>query len=157
FVSSMKVTVNGTLNRKPFTRMPTNCSPAPTTLTVVYAKKTETTKASPDFHPTGCSSLPYHPSITGSIVKDAHDSGAAAKTVVTQPTAEGATKVTRLPLPFPTTAPNFSALQLMNKNVPVGAATTASPLLSRPLQGKVFLTGTPTALNLTIRFPPPAT
>ncbi len=156
-ITKMSVTVDGTLNGKPFTRMPTNCSPAPTLLTVVYSKRTETTKASPDFAPKGCSSLPYAPKMSGSLVKDAHDSGVAATTVVTQAANEAASSQNRLRLPYPTTAPNFAALTLLNKPVPVGAATTASPLLAHPLQGKVFLTGSPTALKLTIRFPPPAT
>ena len=156
-ITKMSVTVDGTLNGKPFTRMPTNCSPAPTMLTVVYSKRTETTKASPDFAPKGCSSLPYAPKMSGSLVKDAHDSGVAATTVVTQAANEAASSQNRLRLPYPTTAPNFAALTLLNKPVPVGAATTASPLLAHPLRGKVFLTGSPSALKLTIRFPPPAT
>jgi hypothetical protein len=157
FLTSMSVTVDGTLNGKPFTRMPTNCSPGHSTLTIAYTRRTVTTKASPDFAPKGCSSLPYAPRMSGSLVRDARDDGVAATTVVTQSADQAASKVTRLRLPFPTTAPNFSALSLLNKSVPVGAATTASALLAQPLKGKVFLTGSPTNLHLMIRFPPPAT
>ncbi len=157
FVTSMSVTVNGTLKSKPFTRMPSNCSPGHSTLTIVYTKRTETTKASPDFAPKGCSSLPYAPKMSGSLVKDAHDDGVLATTVVTQAANEAASRQTRLQLPFPTTSANPAALGVLGKNIPVGSATSASPLLAHALKGKVYLTGSFAAPTLTIKFPPPAT
>ena len=157
FLTSMSVTVHGTLNGKPFTRMPTNCSSGHSTLTVVYTKRTETTKASPDFAPKGCSSLPYAPKMSGSLVKDAHDDGVLATAVVTQAANEAASRETRLQLPFPTTRANPAALHVLGKNIPVGSATSASPLLVHALKGKVYLTGSFAAPTLTIRFPPPAT
>ena len=41
-VTGMSLTVDGTLDGKPFNRMPTNCSPGSSQLTVVYSNKTET-------------------------------------------------------------------------------------------------------------------
>lgn len=156
-ITQMTLTVNGTLNGKPFNRMPTNCSPGASTLTITYASKTEKTTASPDIKPTGCAALPFHPTITGSAVKDAHDSGAAVTTTVTQGADEAASSSTTLLLPWPTLAPNFSSLSVQNTPTPVGTATTTSPLLPTPLRGHAFLTGSPTAPTMTLRFPPPAT
>ncbi len=157
FVQQMSLTINGTLNGKPFTRMPTNCSPGSTTLTIAYANKSETTTASPDFKPTGCASLPFAPKVSGTAVKDANDAGAAVTTTVTQAANEAASASTQLDLPWPTLAPNFASLSLQNAATPVGSATTESPLLPTPLQGKAYLTGSPTAPTMTLRFPPPAT
>ncbi len=155
-LSQMSLTINGTLNGKPFTRMPTNCSPGATTLTIAYANKTETTPASPDFKPTGCDSLPFAPTVSGTATQDANDPGAAVSTTVTQAADEAASSSTQLVLPWPTLAPNFSALSLQNTSTPVGGATVATSLLPTPLQGNVFLTGTPGAPTLTLRIPPPA-
>jgi hypothetical protein len=155
-LTKMTLTVNGTLNGKPFNRMPTNCSPGSSTLTIAYASKTETTTASPDFKPTGCSALPYHPALSGTATKDAHDGGAAVSTTVTQGADEAASASTSLLLPWPTLAPNFNSLGLQNSGTPVGSATTATPLLPTPLTGKVLFTGTPVAPTLTLKFPPPA-
>ncbi len=154
--SEMTLTVNGTLNGKPFTRMPTNCSPGHSVLTVVYAHKTETTTASPDFKPTGCANLPYHPKVSGTAKKDAQDIGASVTTTVTQGADEAASASTTLVLPVQTLPPNLASASLQNKNIPVGTATTYTPLLPTPLQGKVFFTGQLLTPTLTIKFPPPA-
>lgn len=155
-LTKMSLTVNGTLDGKPFNRMPTNCSPGSSTLTITYASKTETSTGSPDFKPTGCSALPYHPSLSGTATKDAHDGGAAVSTTVTQGADEAASAATTLLLPWPTLAPNFNSLGLQNTATPVGSATTATSLLPTPLTGKVLFTGTPQAPTLTLKFPPPA-
>ena len=155
-LSQMSLTINGTLGGKPFTRMPTNCSPGSSTITIAYASKTETSTASPDFAPTGCGALPFAPKLSGSAVVDAHDSGVAVTTTVTQAPNEAASASTQLALPWPTLAPNFSGLSLQNSTTPVGGATTVTPLLPAPLQGKAYLTGSPAAPTLTLRFPPPA-
>ncbi len=152
----MSLTINGTLGGKPFTRMPTNCHPGASSVMIVYAKRTETTAASPDFAPTGCASLPFAPKLSGSAVVDAHDTGVAVTTTVTQAADEAASASTQLALPWPTLAPNFSALSLQNTSTPVGSATTATPLLPAPLQGKAYLTGSPASPTMTLRFPPPA-
>src|SRR5581483_5042974 len=104
-LTKMTLTVNGTLNGKPFNRMPTKCAPGSSELTVAYASKSETTAASPDFAPTGCTALPYHPTLTGTAVKDAHDDGVAVTTTVNQGADEAASASTMLLLPWPTLAP----------------------------------------------------
>jgi hypothetical protein len=155
-LTGMSLTIDGTLNGKPFTRMPTNCSPGPSTLTIVYKNKSETSTASPDFAPTGCAALPYHPTVTGSAVQDAHDKGAVVSTTVTQGADEAASASTKLLLPWPTLAPNLASLSIENLGVPVGTATTVTPLLPNPLRGQAFFTGTLLAPTLTLKFPPPA-
>jgi hypothetical protein len=155
-LTKMTLTVNGTLNGKPFNRMPTNCSPGSSTLTITYASKTETSTASPDFTPTGCSALPFHPTLSGTAIKDAKDDGTAVSTTVTQGADEAASASTTLLLPWPTLAANFSSLGLQNSGTPVGTAKTDTPLLPTPLTGNVYFTGIPTAPTLTLKFPPPA-
>jgi hypothetical protein len=155
-LSQMSLTINGTLGGKPFTRMPTNCSPGSTTLSITYASKTETSTAPPDFKPTGCAALPFSPTVTGTASEDANDQGAAVSTTVTQAANEAASSSTQLVLPWPTLAPNFNALSLQNTSTPVGSATVVTPLLPTPLKGTAYLTGQPVAPTMTLRFPPPA-
>jgi hypothetical protein len=157
FITGTSLTVNGTLGGKPFVRMPSNCSPGPSSLTVTYANgKSETSAASPDFTITGCSSLPYSPKLSVVAVKDHADSGAAITTTVTQNADEASTSVQELILPFPTFGPNLHSISLQNTSTAVGQATAYSPMLTKPLVGNVYFTGpSPFSPTLTIRFPPP--
>ncbi|HWE32569.1 MAG TPA: hypothetical protein VG410_03740 [Solirubrobacteraceae bacterium] len=156
-ITGTSLTVDGTLGGKPFVRMPSNCSPGPSSLTVTYAHgASESSSASPDFTITGCSSLPYNPRLSAVVVKDSGDSGAAVTTTVTQNADEAATSTQKLTIPFPTLAPNLQALNLQNSPTAVGRAIAYSPLLPAPLTGNVYFTG-PSSFSptLTIRFPPP--
>jgi hypothetical protein len=155
-ISSMSLTINGTLNHKPFNRMPTNCSPGHSTLTVVYASKKETSTAAPDFKPTGCKALPFAPKFSATARESAHQVGTAVTTTVTQATDEAATSALTLTLPHETLSANIQAVKLQNTTTPVGSAVAASPLLPKPLKGKIYLIGTPTKSKLKIRFPAPA-
>ena len=158
FVSSISTTVNGTLaNGKPFARMPTNCSPGPSSVTVTYANGSkETSTASPDFAITGCSSLPYAPVLSASVVKDAHDAGVQIVTTVTQNADEAAGAGQVLTLPFPAIAPNSGSLGVQNTGIAVGTAVATSPLIPTPLTGQAFLTGSgPFSPTLTLQFPAP--
>jgi hypothetical protein len=157
-ITGTSLTVNGTLGGKPFNRMPSNCSPGPSSLTVTYANgASETSSASPDFKITGCSSLPYKPGLSATFVKDSGDAGVAVTTTVTQNADEASTSSQTLTIPFPTVSPNFASLSLQNTSTAVGQATAYSPLLPTPLSGKIYFTGA-SALSptLTIRFPPPS-
>lgn len=160
YISGMTLTVNGTLDGKPFNRMPTHCPLAgATTLTVVYANQPnqpETTVASPDFAPTGCAALPFAPTLSGVAVKDGGDQGVKVTTTVIQAADEAASSSTVLRLPWPTLAPNLSSLSLLNTSATVGTAAAVTPLLPQPLIGKVYMTGQPLTPSLTIRFPAPA-
>jgi hypothetical protein len=156
-LTKMSLTVNGILGAKPFTRMPSNCNVSShSSLTVQYANATETTLASPDFAPTGCSSLPFSPQVTASAVKDAHDPGVKVVTSQTQPLGEAAGLSTTLQLPWPAIIANTAALPLQNTSTPIGTAVATSPLQPTPLSGFAYLTGpTPFTPTLTLKFPPP--
>jgi len=157
-LTNMSTTVNGKLNGKPFTRMPSNCNVTThSTLTVTYADgTTETSTASPDFAPTGCGSLPFNPQVSGSLVKDAHDNGVKVVTTQTQPLGEAAGLSTTLALPWPAVIANTAALPLQNTSTPVGTAVATSPLQPVPLTGFAYLTGaSPFTPTLTLQFPPP--
>lgn len=156
-ITGTSLTVNGTLGGKPFVRMPSNCSPGPSSLTVTYANgKSESSSASPDFKITGCSSLPFNPQLSAAIVRDPHDSGTSVTTTITQNADEAATSSQKLTIPYPTLAANLASLSLQNTSTPVGSASAVSPLIPTPLTGKVYFTGpTPFTPTLTIRFPPP--
>lgn len=156
-ITGSSLTISSTLNGQPFSRLPSNCSPGPSSLTVNYANGTsETTAAAPDFTITGCSSLHYDPRLSVTAVKDAHDSGVAITTTVTQAADEAATAGQALVIPFPAFGPNTTALHLQGTSTAVGSATAYSPLLPTPLMGRVYLTGSsPFKPSLTIRFPAP--
>ena len=157
-ISSISLTINGTLtNGQPFTRMPTNCSPGPSSVTVTYANGSkETSNASPDFDITGCSSLPYAPVLSASVVKDPHDQGVKVVTTVSQAADEAAGAGQALALPFPALAPNEGSLSIQNTGIAVGTAVATSPLIPGPLTGQAYLTGAgPFSPTLTLQFPAP--
>lgn len=155
-LTSMSLTVNGTLDGKPFTRMPSNCSPGHSTLAITYSNgQTETSTASPDFTPTGCSSLPFNPTLGATAIKDPGDSGVKVITTQSQTANEAAGLSTALQLPWPTLASNTAALSIQNTSTPVGTAVATSPLQPAPLAGIAYLTGGAFTPTLTLRFPPP--
>jgi hypothetical protein len=155
-LTGMSLTVNGSLDGQPFTRMPTSCSPGHSMLSITYANgQTETSQASPDFTPTGCDSLPFNPALSGSAVKDPHDSGTEVVTTQTQGAGEAAGQSTMLILPWPALSANLNALSIQNTSTPVGSAVVTSPLQPAPLSGLAYLTGQPFTPTLTLRFPPP--
>jgi hypothetical protein len=156
-LTKMSLTVNGTLDGKPFTRMPSNCNVTQhSTLKVEYAKGTETTQASPDFAPTGCASLAFNPQVSGSLIKDPNDVGVKVVTTQTQALGEAAGASTTLELPWPAVIANTASLPLQNTTTPIGTAVATSPLQPTPLTGFAYLTGAgPFTPTLTLKFPPP--
>lgn len=155
-LTSLSLTVNGTLDGKPFTRMPTNCSPGHSTLKITYADgTTEMSTASPDFNPTGCASLPFNPTLTASAVKDPNDPGVEVVTTQNQAVGEAAGLSTTLILPWPALTANLNSLSIQNTSTPVGTAVASSPLQPTPLSGEAYLTGGPFTPTLTLHFPPP--
>jgi hypothetical protein len=154
-LTNMSLTVNGTLDGKPFTRMPTNCTVSQhSSLTVTYSDgTTETSAASPDFVPSGCSSLPFTPVVSASVIKDAHDDGAKVTTTQTQPLGQAAGASTTLQFPWPALASNTAALSLQNTTKAIGTAVATSPLQPAPLTGFAYLTGPgPFTPTLTLKF-----
>jgi hypothetical protein len=147
-----------TLNGQPFTRLPSSCATATSTMNVTYAGGTSGS-ASGSFTPTGCSSLSYAPKLTASIAKDASDNGATLVTQITQAADESASK--SIALVFPTgLSPNVAAdasCLVGSGGCTIGTATATSPLVPSPAlaNGKVSLGGTIAAPTLSIAFPAP--
>ena len=155
-VTGISLTVNGTLDGKPFNRMPTNCSPGQSTLSVVYTNLTDLVTASPDFAPTGCATLPYAPQATATAHAIPHVAAGTVVQTITQAPGQAASSKTTLSLPKSTLLPNIGALKYQNTSTPVGSAVAATPLLPSPLRGKIFLKGTLQKPYLVFTFPPPA-
>jgi len=153
--TELKFTLNAKLNGNPFTRLPTSCGPATTTLKVTYVSA-PAASASGSFTPTGCDALPYSPVLSASVVKDRRDNGVTVVSTISQAGDEAATKATTLTIPPAVAGPNgLVAIKEVNSPVPVGSATASSPLVSGALVGDVFFTGTVTSPTFTIRFPAP--
>jgi hypothetical protein len=156
-LTSMSLTINGTLDNKPFNRMPTNCSPGSSSVTITYANKTETTAASPDFAPTGCSALPFSPQLTAAARPSVHGRGAGTViTTITQASGQAATAKETLMMPASALDPNLASIKWQNKHHPLGSVLAVSPLLPTPLHGLVFLKGTIAKPLVVFKFPPPA-
>jgi hypothetical protein len=155
-VTGMNLTIDGTLGGKAFNRMPTNCSPGQSQVTVVYTNKTETVAASPDFRPTGCSSLPYAPKLSGTAHAVSHGGAGKVVTTITQAAGQAASSKTTLVLPNNALLPSPGALGFQNTSTPVASVVARTPLLPTPLKGKIFLKGTLAKPSLVFKFPPPA-
>lgn len=156
-LTSMSLTINGTLDNKPFNRMPTNCSPGSSSVTITYANKTETTAASPDFAPTGCSALPFSPQLSAAARPSAHGHGAGTVvTTITQANGQAATARETLAMPASVLDPNLASIKWQNKHHPLGSVIAVSPLLPTPLKGLVYLKGSIAKPLVVFKFPPPA-
>jgi hypothetical protein len=159
-VSNLTFHVNGTFpNGTPFTRMPSACTvppTAPTRLTVVYAKKSETTNANPDVNvSSSCGSLPYAPKLKVAVVRDSQG-GATVTAKLKQTAAQAANKSIKLVFP-PSISPDVGADLSCLSGTPctVGAASAVSPLAPSAAlaNGIVVLGGSIGAPRLTITFP----
>jgi hypothetical protein len=157
-LTGLDLTINPTLGGQPFNRLPTSCGAATSTLAVTFAGSTTPFSATGAFTPTGCSTLPFTPTLTATATKDSSDSNVAITTSTTQPNAlsQAADKTLTLTVPPAVLSPNVpNALTLLNSGKAVGTATATSPLIPVPLTGTVTLTGTALSSNLTITFAPP--
>jgi hypothetical protein len=159
YVTELELTLKGTQDGRPFTRMPTSCATATSRLSVTYYASTPPVTDVPgSFTPTGCKALPFAPKLTGSATKDAHDQGVKLVTTLNQVAGQAGAKTVALHAPAAALYPNAGVLSLENTGKPVGSATANSPLLPKPLTGKVFLTaakGEELFPSLLVRFPAP--
>jgi hypothetical protein len=161
-VNALKLTIDGTVDGKTFTRNPTSCSAATTTLTVdsYGAPSTSTTQQS-SFTPTGCGTLPYTPKLSGAAAQDTGDDGAGFAATITQTYNEADNTQVLLTLPA-SLSPRLSLLAsaCTNANLSqcpsVGSATVATPLLAAPLTAKiVFVAHAGSIPTLAILIPAP--
>jgi hypothetical protein len=155
-VTDVSTTLNPTLNGQPFTRMPTSCAAATTTMTVTYFNGTPTnTVSSAPFMPSGCQNLPYSPNLSASIAADSHG-GASLVLGVTQAANESASKSFSVTFPKGLT-PNVTADApcLNATGCQIGTATATSPLVpnSALASGKLSLGGSVSSPAITIAFP----
>ncbi|MBV9607565.1 MAG: hypothetical protein JO027_20790 [Solirubrobacterales bacterium] len=147
-----------TLNGQEFTRLPSSCSAATSTMSATYYNGTAAGSASSAFAPTGCSSLTYAPTLTAAITRDAKDSGAALKLSIDQAATDSASKTIVLQFPKglnPNLLPDAPCLTSAPCNV--GSATATSPLVPSAAlaNGTVTLGGTISAPTISIAFPAP--
>jgi hypothetical protein len=147
-ISAIRLTFNGSVNGSAFTRNPTSCAPATTSVSVTsYDDPATTQTATSSFTPTGCATLAYAPKLAASAALDADWRGIALRTTITQGLDEAATRASVLTLPWWWT-PRLSRFNTACSNADpatcpqtatVGSATVDSPLSATPLSGRVVL------------------
>ena len=159
----------GTVNGRPATRMPSNCSPPLPSKLFENGSSTATANASPDVKDDSgftstCPTLPYAPTFAVSGKKDSGDAGVEIATTLTQTSSEAANHSLTLAAPGGTLSPNTAALSLSCAGAPaittgctsVGTAALSSPLIPFQLSGKVYFNASNiNAPTLDIVFPPP--
>jgi len=151
--------VNLSLNQL---RLPTSCPSPPATVTVSadsYASATAQTAGAP-LNVTGCTGLPYNPTVTATETKDAKDSGATLLFNVTQQANEAATKSIALKLPSGlgvNLSADVTCLVGTGSGCNVGTASATSPIVPNAAlaNGTVVLGGSGSAPTITISFPAP--
>jgi hypothetical protein len=147
-----------TLNGQPFTRLPSSCNPATSSFSVTYYDGAPAGQTSYTFTPSGCQNLAFAPNLSGTVTKDAKDSGATLAFGVTQAAGESASRSISLKLP---SGLGVNALGvagcLTGSGCVVGSATATSPLLPSAAlaNGAVTLGGSLQAPTLSIAFPAP--
>jgi hypothetical protein len=139
-------------------RLPTSCPTPAANVTLTadsYADSTQKSTTAP-LTVTGCSSLPYAPSLTAAVTRDANDSGAGVVLSITQAASESANKSIVLSLPKGL-APNATAdiPCLSAAGCTIGTATATSPLVPSVAlsNGTVTLSGNATTPTIAVSFP----
>jgi hypothetical protein len=166
-LNGLNLTLAGSANGQPFTRNPTSCTSATSNVTVTsYLATTTDETASSSFTPTGCSSLPYAPTITGTISKDSSDPGIAMTASIGSSYNQADSQAITIDFPY-SASPNIGAL-LADECTPatsgnpwaactsVGTASITTPLLSKPLSANIYLeehTGALPSLEIVIPAP----
>ena len=143
-------------------RLPTSCPATPQNVTITADSQGDSTSktASAPLNVTGCTSLPYAPTVSATETKDAKDNGATLLFTVTQAADEAATKSIALKLPSGLGV-NLSAdvvcLTGAGQGCNVGTASATSPIVPNVAlaNGTVVLGGSASAPTITISFPAP--
>ncbi len=149
-------------------RMPTSCPSTPANYTInadSYSDSTTKTTSAP-LSVTGCSSLTITPTFNVTAVRDTGDAGVQVTTDLQQPNTSDQATSSQVVLALP---PN-----VLGPNVPavvsggilcadptfascktIGTASSTSPLYPTALTGNAYLTGSLTAPQIALVFPPP--
>jgi hypothetical protein len=149
-------------------RLPAKCSGLPPFGVSVTTYDGASATASRPVTVTGCSNLALTPTFRVSAVRDATNNGVQVTTDLAQPQPASApfqatARTVVLSLPPTVLGPNVvGALSTLCTQpapyrgcVPVGSATSTSPLYPTALTGNAFLVGSLAAPNIAIVFPPP--
>ena len=143
-------------------RLPTSCpSPAANVTMTADSQSDSTTKTTTaPLNVSGCSGLPYAPTLSASETKDPKDNGATLAFLITQAANEAASKTIALKLPGGlgiNLSADVSCLTGSGSGCTVGTATATSPLVPSAAlaKGTVSLGGTAAAPTITIAFPAP--
>jgi hypothetical protein len=141
-------TIHVTVDRKNFTINPTSCAPKKIRATVTASNGT-VAEPSDGFQVTGCAKLPYRPKLKLSFSGGMKRTGnPAVKAVLTQKPHQANTKAATVLLPksefidnahisSPCTRVQFAAEACPPKSI-LGTVTAKTPLLDKPLKGKVY-------------------
>ena len=118
-------------------RLPTSCPSPPATVTVTADSQQVATSqnAGAPLNVTGCSGLPYAPTVSATETKDAKDNGATLVFNVTQAADEAATKSIALKLPSGlgvNLSADVTCLTGTGSGCNVGTASATSPIVPNP-------------------------
>ncbi|HWF53516.1 MAG TPA: hypothetical protein VG223_02755 [Solirubrobacteraceae bacterium] len=162
-LTSLSLTFNGqSTTGAAYTRLPDSCTAVSGAALMTTVDKATATGETVPLTPTGCSSLAYAPTLTAAATRDPSDSGVQLLAEVTQAAGEATSKSIALTLPS-AIVPNpgaagelcSSPTATFSNCTKLGAVSLSTPLVSSPLLGGVYLTGTSTAPSLTLAFPAP--
>jgi hypothetical protein len=154
-IDELSLRLFGTVNGRAFTRNPTSCSPATTSLTIDSYDVASPVGADATFTPTGCNSLTYAPQLTARAAVDQGDDGVEFSATVTQSPGDAATSEVSMTLPAGL-SPRLSALggacsaADLSSCPSIGTATVTTPLLPGSLQGQLVLAAGPAGALPTI-------
>jgi hypothetical protein len=139
--------------RGPFMRNPTSCKPATSTVEATpYDQPATTVKRTSSFTPRACGALAFEPHIDGAIGArglTARRTKPPVHTVVTQGPEQAGQSAVTVVLP-PVVGADLTQLgracqapQVLTRSCPatarIGSVTAATPLLAKPLTGRVYL------------------
>lgn len=161
-LNSQQLTIHGTSsNGLPFTRLPTSCGTATTTLKVDTYAADGDGSGSDSFTPSGCSGLIYRPTLSSTAVRDAKDAGVRLVAKITQTAGEAGNKSATIGIPSNVIEPNTTGLAhpcsdlTLAACTQVGSAVVSSPLLAGSLPGKVYLVGPVSSPSFVLAIPAP--
>lgn len=161
-VNGLQIRLFGSVDGHGFTRNPTSCATATSSVTITsYGAPSTPVSATGSLTPTGCAALAYHPQLTDTATLDSGDNGVTFAASITQGATEAATQSVTMTVPSGL-APRLSALNAactatdLTTCPPIGSATVTTPLLGSPLQGKLVLVAHSGSLpTIDATLPPP--